>query len=163
MRHRSRTASRRRRTSHAPAAAPPLEASPYFQALVSSLGAVALSLALASSLVWWLARAARSGTHADAYQPPQALLPLRPAVEPKLAVTCRDEAWLSVQADGTPLFAGLLPRGARQEFAAKKTLLLRVFPPESLEFSLNGAPYRLPRPDETGDYRIETPSAWPTS
>jgi transcriptional regulator with XRE-family HTH domain len=144
-------------TRPAPATGIPLEASPYFQALISSLGAVALSLALASSLVWWLARSARSGTHAPEPQTPQALLPLRPAAEPKLVVTCRDEAWLSVKADGALLFAGRLPRGARHEFAARKALLLRAASTENLDLSLNGSPYRLPRPDEAGDYRIEAP------
>jgi hypothetical protein len=136
---------------------PPLEASPYLTALVSSSGAVVLSLALAASLVWWLARSARSGTDSPEYQTSQALLPLRPAAEPKLVVTCRDEAWLSVKADGALVFAGRLPRGARHEFAAKKTLLLRAVAPEALDLSLNGSSYRLPRPDESGDYRIEAP------
>ncbi|MBI5240151.1 MAG: DUF4115 domain-containing protein [Elusimicrobia bacterium] len=144
--------------AHAPAAATPLEASPYFNALVSALGAVSLSLALAAALVWWVSRSiAAPRAHAEEVQTPQALLPLRPATEPKLAVTCRDDAWLSVRTDGALVFAGRLPRGASHEFQAKKTLLLRAAVPENMDLTLNGAPYRLPRPDESGDYRIEAP------
>jgi hypothetical protein len=35
--------------------------------------------------------------------------------------------------------------------------LLRAVAPEALDLSLNGSSYRLPRPDESGDYRIEAP------
>ena len=135
----------------------PLGASPYFNALVSSLGAVALSLALALALVWWTARGSKAGPPSNEDQRPLALQPLRPAVEPKLGLVCRDEAWVSVKSDGVVLFAGRVPKGARQEFQAHKVILLRAAASNNLDITLNGAPYRLPRPDENGEYRLGAP------
>jgi len=55
------------------------------------------------------------------------------------------------------LFAGRLPKNASQQFQAHQLILLRASAPEDLILSLNGAPYRLPRPDDNGEYRIESP------
>jgi hypothetical protein len=144
--------------------ATPLEASPYFNALVSASGAVLLSLMLALALVWWAARghagpASEGSLRASGQALPdwQSLSrPSRPVLEPKLVLACRQDSWVGVKADGVVLFAGRLPRNARQEFAAHKTILLRASDPEDLILTLNGAPYRLPRPDDNGDYRIES-------
>ena len=58
--------------------------------------------------------------------------------------------------DGAVLFAGRLPKNARQEFQAHKQIVLRASAPEDLILTLNGAPYRLPRPDDNGEFRIES-------
>jgi hypothetical protein len=142
--------------AHEPAATPP-QGSPYFDAFASAKGAVALSLALALALAWWAARGRSAGPASEESLRPQALRPARSAIEPKLALICRQETWISVKADGAVLFAGRLPKNARQQFQAHKLLLLRVSAPEDLTLTLNGAAYRLPRPDVTGEYRIESP------
>ena len=149
--------------AHAPAAsaeparAPlPLEESPYFSSFVSALGAVLLSLALAVALVVWVMRTRQSAPAPDESQRPQALTPARPAVEPKLAITLREETWLSVRADGKLLFEGRAPKDALQQWQAQKVIELRTPRPESLDLTLNGAPYRLPPPEADGAYRIES-------
>jgi hypothetical protein len=134
----------------------PLQASPYFNALVSSLGAVVFSLSLALALAWWVMHGRPAGPASEAGLRPQALLPVRSAIEPKLVLVCRDENWVSVKADGVVLFAGRLPKNARQEFQAHRSLSLRSSAPEELILTLNGAPYRLPRPDDNGEFRIES-------
>ena len=90
-------------------------------------------------------------------QKPQVLWPLRPALEEKLSILVRDEAWISLEADDAALFSGLAPKNARIEGAAHKSLRLRAFPSENLELTFNGAPYRLPPPDADGGYRIGNP------
>ncbi|MDD5628867.1 MAG: hypothetical protein PHU21_07375, partial [Elusimicrobia bacterium] len=139
-------------------AAPDLPASPCRDALVSALGGVGLSVALAAALLWWVARGRAAGGPAPEEVPrPQALLPLRQAAEPKLVLLCRDESWVSVRADGDIVFAGRLPKNARQEFQARKLIVLRTPVPEHLALWLNGALFRLPRPEPGGEYRIESP------
>ncbi|MCX5794413.1 MAG: DUF4115 domain-containing protein [Elusimicrobia bacterium] len=135
-----------------------LRAAPYIGALFSALGGVGLSLAFAAALIWWSARGRPAGgPPSEESLRPQALLPLRQVITPKLVLLCRDETWVSVQADGVVLFAGRLPKNARQEFQAQKLIVLRAPVPEHLALTLNGAPYRLPRPDGTGEYRIVSP------
>jgi hypothetical protein len=138
----------------------PLESSPYFNALISSMGAIVLSLALALGLAWWTVHGGRHtgpGPASEESARPQALQPVRTAIEPKLVLACRDDAWVQVKADGIILFAGRLPKNAHQEFLARKSIWLRTSAPEDLVLTLNGAPYRLPRPDDAGEYRIESP------
>jgi hypothetical protein len=138
--------------------------SPYLNAIVSARQALVLSLALALGLAWWAARGSPAGPAAG-LQPPGPALPgwqglsglARSALEPKLVLACRDDAWVSVKADGVVLFAGRLPKNASQQFQAHQLILLRASAPEDLILSLNGAPYRLPRPDDNGEYRIESP------
>ncbi len=133
----------------------PPEASAYLESLRSSWGAVLCSLILAMVLTWRVAREPRSGPEES--QKPQVLWPLRPALEEKLSILVRDEAWISLEADDAALFSGLAPKNARIEGAAHKSLRLRAFPSENLELTFNGAPYRLPPPDADGGYRIGNP------
>jgi len=81
---------------------------------------------------------------------------MRPAIEPKLVLVCRDETWVGVKTDGAVVYAGRIPKNARQEWQAHKLIVLRAPAPEALALTLNGAPYRLPRPDGTGEFRIES-------
>ncbi len=144
------------RAAGAPAASP-LEASPHFNALLSALGGIVLSLALALALVWWAARGQVAKLPTEESLQPQALQPMHPLIGPKLVLMCRDETWVSVKADGVILFAGRLPMSSRQEFQARKLIVLRTPVPANLALTLNGSPYRLPRPEETGEYRIVSP------
>jgi hypothetical protein len=143
----------------------PLEASPYIRAVISASGALALSLALTLGLVWWATGGRHPGPDSeDSLRTAKALpdwqvmpRPARPTIEPRLALASRQDTWVGVKADGAVLFAGRLPKNARQEFQAHKQIVLRASAPEDLILTLNGAPYRLPRPDDDGDYRIESP------
>jgi len=131
-----------------------LKISPYLAALAAARGPILLTLALALSVVVWVARGRKAGPTNEDFQRAQAL---RPAVEPKLAIVFRDEAWLRLKADGELVFEGRVPKNARQEWRAQKSLQLRTPQPESLELTLNGARFRLPRPEGNGEYRIESP------
>lgn len=133
----------------------PLEASAYLESLRSSWGAVLCSLILAAVLAWRVAREPRSGP--EEAQKPQVLWPLRPALEEKLSIMVRDEAWIILEADDSAIFAGRAPKNARIDGVAHKSLRLRAFPSENLELTFNGAPYRLPPPDADGGYRIGNP------
>ncbi len=74
-----------------------------------------------------------------------------------MEISFRDEAWISVKADGAPVFAGLAPKGARQDWKARRSLTLRTPDPAGLTLTLNGSPRALPAADEAGEYKIELP------
>ena len=130
--------------------------SPYLQALASSAGALLAALALAVALIVWIARGHKAET------PPEdlhssALMPARPTVEPTLAVTFRDEAWISLKADGLTLFEGRAPKNTRQQWRAQKAFHLRAYTPENLELTFNGAPLSLSKSEADGSYLIGPP------
>jgi hypothetical protein len=132
------------------------EISPYVSAILASAGALTLTVALVIALVVIIERGNRV---APAEEPagPAALIPLRPATEASLGIVLKNEAWLSVKIDNKTVFEGRAPQGARQEWRAHRSVQLRLPTPENLDFSLNGAPLRLPRPEPDGSYRIELP------
>ncbi|HAM34942.1 MAG TPA: hypothetical protein DEB40_04150 [Elusimicrobia bacterium] len=134
----------------------PIEQSPYFAALGASLGAILVAVALTAALIISIAREHKSELAQEASRP-QTLLPLKPVLEPRLSIVLRGDAWISIKADERLLFEGRVPKNAKQEWRAQRILLLRAHPPENLELALNGAVFRLPRPEPDGSYRIESP------
>jgi hypothetical protein len=86
---------------------------------------------------------------------PAVLQPLKPAVEPQLTLMFRKDMWVSVTVDGVEKFQGRVPQGSKQEWKAKRLLSLRASDPQSLQLTLNGAPYTLPAPEADGTFKIE--------
>ena len=115
---------------------------------------VAAAAALAAA---WAVRARPSPADTPSPAPPLALAPLHSTTEPHLAIDFRDDLWLSLTVDGEMRFEGRVPRGARQDWKAKRAITLRTTAPLGLKLSLNGAHYSLPEPDSAGVYRIESP------
>jgi len=120
------------------------------------LGAILVAVALTAALIISIAREHKSELAQEASRP-QTLLPLKPVLEPRLSIVLRGDAWISIKADERLLFEGRVPKNAKQEWRAQRILLLRAHPPENLELALNGAVFRLPRPEPDGSYRIESP------
>lgn len=89
--------------------------------------------------------------------PPAALQPIKPPSEPQLTILFRRDMWVSVTADGVEKFQGRVPQGSKQEWKAKRTLLLRSSDPQNMKLTLNEAPFTLPAPDADGTFRIEAP------
>jgi cytoskeletal protein RodZ len=86
---------------------------------------------------------------------PAALAPLDNQAQRALTLTFRQEAWVSLKADGALLFEGRAPQGARQEWKAKKSFSLRTPQPQNLDMTLDAASYRLSSPQAGGEYKIE--------
>jgi hypothetical protein len=145
--------------AQSPGAAPrtqiPLERSPYLASFISSLGAVLLTFALAAILTAWTLYRARTQPEAQSVQQPPALMPIGAALEKRLSIVFRDDAWISLRADGATIYEGRVPKNARQEWRAQRTMKLDTNRPEALELTLNGAPFRLPRPEAGGGFPIE--------
>ncbi|MDD5655704.1 MAG: DUF4115 domain-containing protein [Elusimicrobia bacterium] len=136
---------------------PALPVSPYLEAAASALGALLLSAALAVGLILLLTLGRGRRQPAEETPRPEALAPLQSAAGLTLDVVLRGETWLSVEADGRTVFAGRAPKGARQQWRAQRRIELRAADPDNLILGLNGAPWRLPRPEPDGSYRIELP------
>lgn len=130
--------------------------SPYLKAVASSSWSLLAALALAAALILWVSRHEKSANPSEDFHP-TALRPARAAVEPTLAVTFRDDAWVRLKADGVTVFEGQAPKNARQQWRARKTFALRTDAPASLQLSLNGAPISLPQPEADGSYLIGSP------
>ncbi len=84
------------------------------------------------------------------------LSPVHQTIAPRLVVEFRADAWLSVSADGRPLFEGRAPKNARQEWTARKTFSLRTPTPDALQLTLDGKRFALPAPDAAGAFNIES-------
>ncbi|MCM2305821.1 MAG: DUF4115 domain-containing protein, partial [Elusimicrobia bacterium] len=120
-------------------------------------GAIALAVLLALGLGVFLFKD-RGGREAEpAHVAPAALQPMPRAVEPKLVVRLKNDAWLRVSVDGQIVFEGRAPRDAVQEWKPAKFVDLRTTEPAALDLSLNGQPVTLGAPGPDGQYRVEIP------
>jgi hypothetical protein len=88
---------------------------------------------------------------------PAALQPLKPPTEPQLTLLFRRDMWVSVSLDGAEKFQGRVPQGSKQDWRAKRLIVLRASDPQALKLTLNGAPYALPAPEGDGTFHIEAP------
>ena len=120
----------------------------------ASKGSIALAVLLVFVLIFRARHSGKPGAELSRPATPAALEPLNMA-ESKLAITFQEESWISVAADGAILFEGKVPKHAREEWSARKNIVLRTPHPESLELTFNGAAYSLPRPETGGEYKIE--------
>ncbi len=118
-------------------------------------GAIALAVALALGLAVYLFKDQDKDAAAPAT--PAALQPMPRAIEPKLIVRLKNDAWLRVSVDGMVVFEGRAPRGALQEWKPSKFVDLRTTEPAALELSLNGQAATLGAPGPDGQYRVEIP------
>lgn len=118
-------------------------------------GAIAFSLVLAGGLAYWLLSSRGPATPALAPEPPKALQPLPPSVEPTVVIRLKDDAWLRVTLDGQVVFEGRAPRGSAQEWKPARSLGVRSTSPEALAVELNGAPRELGPAGADGEHRID--------
>lgn len=118
-------------------------------------GAIAFSLVLAGGLAYWLLSSRGPATPALAPEPPKALQPLPPSVEPTVVIRLKDDAWLRVTLDGQVVFEGRAPRGSAQEWKPARSLGVRSTSPEALAVELNGAPRELGSAGPDGEHRID--------
>lgn len=139
---------------HAPAAHAPHAQAPEGS---GATGAIALSVALALGLGMYLLKDHRKVEETPASVAPVALQPMPRAVEPKLVVRLKDDAWLRVSVDGQIVFEGRAPRDSVQEWKPSKFADLRTTDPAALEINLNGQPVTLGAPGPDGQYRVEIP------
>lgn len=146
-----------------PAAAKPPERAPHqssmspMQASTNILPLVFLGAGIIILAVMWSTRGAKTAVEEAPPSTPAALSPVSAAPEPRLLIDFKADSWVRVTADGEVKFEGRVPRASRQDWKAKKTILLRASDPADLTLTLNGAPLTLPAPEPSGDYRIETP------
>lgn len=120
-------------------------------------GAIAFSVVFAAGLGWYMLSHRAPSQPAPVPEPPKALQPLAPTVEPVVVVRLKDDAWLRVALDGQTVFEGRAPRGSSQEWKPAKTLTLRSTSPEALAVELNGQPKELGPAGPDGEYRIDVP------
>ncbi len=124
----------------------------------SATGAIVLAVLLALGLgVFLFKDQGRREAAVPVSNAPAALLPVPRAIEPKLSVRLKSDAWLRVSVDGQIMFEGRAPRGAVQEWKPSKFVDLRTTEPAALELSLNGLPVTLGAPGTDGQYRVEIP------
>lgn len=88
---------------------------------------------------------------------PAALQPLKTSVQAQFSLLFREDMWVSISVDGADSFEGRVPRGTKQDWTAKKTLVLRASDPQALKLTVNGNPATLPSPDSEGRFKIEAP------
>lgn len=119
--------------------------------------AMILAAVLGIALAVWLFKDQGKPANAPSATP-AALQPVARAVEPKLLIRLKDDAWLRVSLDGQVVFEGRAPRDAAQEWKPAKFVDIRTTEPAALELTLNGMtlpPLTTPGPD--GQYRVEIP------
>lgn len=119
--------------------------------------ALVLAAVLGLALAVWLYKDNAKSSQAPSNTSPVALQPLPRAIEPKLVIRLKSDAWLRVTVDGQMVFEGRAPRGASQEWKPAKSVGLRTTEPAALELELNGAPAALGAPGADGEYRVEIP------
>ena len=125
----------------------------------SAAGAL-IAVGIASILIglWlFLPRQKAAPAQAPVAATPAALQPLKPPTEPQLTVLFRRDMWVSISLDGVEKFQGRVPQGSKQEWKAKRGIVLRASDPQALKLTLNGAPYALPVPEGDGTFHIEAP------
>ncbi|MDD5302956.1 MAG: helix-turn-helix domain-containing protein [Elusimicrobia bacterium] len=120
-------------------------------------GAIVLAAALALGLGVYLFKDQGKGAGTPAPPAPAALQPMPRAIEPKLVVRLKNDAWLRVSVDGQVVFEGRAPRDAVQEWKPAKFVDLRTTEPAALDLTLNGQPVTLGAPGPDGQYRVEVP------
>ncbi len=120
-------------------------------------GAIVLAVLLALGLAVYLFKDQDKSAAVPAPAAPAALQPMPRAIEPRLIVRLKNDAWLRVSVDGMVVFEGRAPRGAVQEWKPSKFVDLRTTEPAALELSLNGQLATLNAPGPDGQYRIEVP------
>jgi len=120
-------------------------------------GAIVLSVALAIGLGVYLAQDGDKGPATPAQVAPVALQPMPRAVEPKLVIRLKSDAWLRVSVDGQIVFEGRAPRDAVQEWKPSKFVDLRTTEPAALDLNLSGQQITLGAPGPDGQYRVEIP------
>ena len=142
--------------AHAPAA---IDAHPHAPAHEGSgaTGAIVLAVALAIGLAVFLFKDQGKDVAPPAAVAPAALQPIPRAMEPKLVIRLKDDAWLRVAVDGQVVFEGRAPRDAVQEWKPSRLVELRTTEPAALDLSLNGLPVALGAPGSDGQHRIEIP------
>ncbi len=145
------------------AAAPPTPSSstpaqPPASAAGGLIAAGIVSIGIGMFFFWHpSSRATRNEHQAPSATTPAALAPLKSASEPLITLLFRHEMWVSISIDGMQKFEGRVPQGSKQEWKAKRTIILRASDPQALKVSLNGEPFTLPAPDSTGSFVIEAP------
>jgi cytoskeletal protein RodZ len=120
-------------------------------------GAIVLAVFLAIGLAVFLFKDRGPDAAAPAQVAPAALQPMPRAIEPKLVVRLKNDAWLRVSVDGQIVFEGRAPRDAVQEWKPAKFVDLRTTEPSALDLNLNGQPMTLGAPGPDGQYRVEIP------
>ncbi len=120
-------------------------------------GAIVLAVALAIGLGVYLFKDSSKEAAAPVQTAPAALQPMPRAIEPKLVVRLKADAWLRVSVDGQIVFEGRAPRDAVQEWKPAKFVDLRTTEPAALDLNLNGQQVTLGPPGPDGQYRIEIP------
>ncbi|UPT72600.1 MAG: DUF4115 domain-containing protein [Elusimicrobiota bacterium] len=111
---------------------------------------------LGLGLAVWLFKDQGPST-APAPDQPAALQPVARAVEPKLVIKLKDDAWIRVSVDGQVVYEGRAPRDTAQEWKPTKFVDIRTTEPAALELNLNGQPAALGAPGADGQYRVEIP------
>jgi hypothetical protein len=86
---------------------------------------------------------------------PRALRPLARAIEPKVSLTAKEDAWVRASVDGNVVFEGRLPRGASMEWRPARQFALRSTSPAALQLTVNGAARALENPSPDGDYKLD--------
>ncbi len=155
-------AAHRAPAAHAPAHHAPAHADAHAHAAAhhgggGATGAIVLAVVLGLGLAVWVYKDQSKPAAVVQTTAPVALQPLPRAVEPKLVIKLKNDAWLSVSLDGQTVFEGRAPRGAAQEWKPAKTAILRTTEPAALELELNGAVLPLPEPGPDGEYKVEIP------
>lgn len=120
-------------------------------------GAIALAVVLTIGLGVYLFKDKGNQAATPVQTAPAALQPMPRAIEPKLIVRLKADAWLHVSVDGQIVFEGRAPRDAVQEWKPARFVDLRTTEPAALDLNLNGQPVTLGAPGPDGQYRIEIP------
>jgi hypothetical protein len=122
----------------------------------SPTGLVVLSCFLVLVGVIYVA-AHRAAADLRTIVPPAGVQSLNGALSATLSMDLGDESWLSVWADGKPLFDATAPKNSHMTWKASKYFVVRTSNPAGLTLKLNDLPYSLSAPDAAGAYRIEVP------
>jgi hypothetical protein len=111
----------------------------------------------AGGMAWYMFSHRAPAAPPPAPEPPKALQPLAPTVEPVVVIKLKDDAWLRVTLDGQTVFEGRAPRGSTQEWKPAKGVGLRTTSPEAVSVELNGQPRELGAAGPDGEYRVDVP------
>ncbi len=117
--------------------------------------AIVLAAALGLGLAVWLLK--DKGPAAPEPAAPAAFQPVARAVEPKLTIRLKEDAWIRVALDGQVVYEGRAPRDTAQDWKPQKFVDLRTTEPSAIELSLNGLPVALGAPGPEGQYRVDIP------
>ncbi len=118
---------------------------------------LAFLLAAAGGGIWL---ASRRGAPApvpgsESSSVPPALAPIYGSTETVVGVQFGKAAYLRLSVDGEVRFEGIAPQGTRQEWRARRSVILRTPNPQDISLTLGGGATDFPMAGPAGDYAFE--------